>query len=251
MPALAAHVAFAQCVLAQLPAPLRARIEPHRALFLWGSQGPDLLFYDKPWRSTPVSALGNELHAQSGAAFFARLPARDTHAPQTHAYLLGLCCHYALDCAVHPMVDALAPDNVSHRLLESALDRHFVTAAHLPARHKLLPLSGVDFSAIAAAYPELADPTVLARAARTMVLAHRVFNHRALLGLIDRAAGAEGAMAALAMPDAPHSDVQTLLPLFAAAASEACALLIAYDDPATPQHVLDALLSKNFSGETV
>ena len=72
MPTTYAHYRFGCDVLAAMPTDLREIVEKHRQLFDFGVHGPDLLFYDKPFSSTRINAIGYASHERTGADFFAQ-----------------------------------------------------------------------------------------------------------------------------------------------------------------------------------
>lgn len=83
-----------------------------RAAFLWGCQGPDILFYHRrlPWQSGSLHDYGGKLHAADPAALFDSLAkvcryCRDrADFRLIYSYALGVCCHYCYDRKAHPLV---------------------------------------------------------------------------------------------------------------------------------------------------
>ena len=72
MPTTYAHYRFGCDVLAAMPSDIRKIVEQHRQLYDYGVHGPDLLFYDKPFSSTRINAIGYASHERTGADLFAQ-----------------------------------------------------------------------------------------------------------------------------------------------------------------------------------
>lgn len=165
MPALVTHYIFATETAAHAASPLAEIISADNDAFLWGAQGPDILFFHHPLRKNTVSRLGHAMHDRYIAHTFSVLAqecARHNN-PSAAAYLLGFCCHYALDRTVHPFVTYLVQYRLDpqyptlsysslHHLCESEMDRTLIVdrglrvpnsgkhGAALPA-HRLLTYS--------------------------------------------------------------------------------------------------------------
>ena len=108
--------------------------------FLWGCQGPDVLFFQRlaPWRrGQVVREYGSKLHDGSPSELFAALAdVLDTCSHQDCdpilSYALGMCCHYSFDRIAHPYVnwltdimiasDPRGPEFHYHGEIESMLD---------------------------------------------------------------------------------------------------------------------------------
>lgn len=125
MPALVTHYNFAQSVLQTAQPHLRAAASNDRMAFYWGSQGPDPLFFYHPLFKNPVSSLGRKMHEGRIARTFSVMVRQcaQTQDPSAMAYLLGFCCHYALDRTIHPFVTYV----VNYRL-----DPQYPTLSHSP-----------------------------------------------------------------------------------------------------------------------
>lgn len=126
------HYSMAKTLSARMELP---SVRRHTALFYWGAQGPDPLFFRSVLRGSPLHALGNRLHSErTGTFFFALAEAAgllpDCDRAAGEAYLFGFLCHYALDCRIHPYVYFLQhareragiPGN-HHCAIETAIDR--------------------------------------------------------------------------------------------------------------------------------
>ncbi len=127
MPAAYAHLKFGREVLATLPDPAAAVIRENFDAYALGLHGPDVLFYYRPLFPNKTSAVGYRLHDEPASDFFCA--ARATYLgrgarPLDRAYLFGFLCHFALDSACHPLVNAkIASSGVTHTEIESSFDR--------------------------------------------------------------------------------------------------------------------------------
>ncbi len=139
MPAIFTHIQFGKEVAATLPTSLREIIERHPAPFYLGTQGPDILFYHKPFKKkekNPVRKQGWDMHAESAASFFervAKILAENPNEAQT-AYAIGFLCHFTLDSQCHPFIDGHSVDGLSHGKIEAELDKLFFQRAGYPTR---------------------------------------------------------------------------------------------------------------------
>ncbi len=154
MPDIATHAQFGALVRPLLAQNIQDCIAKYPDLFQMGLQGPDILFHYRAIQSTPISQLGNDIHARAGYDFFAQIanlsPARDG---AQLVYLLGAVVHYALDRSCHPYVNVASNHNTAtHYSIESDLDLHIMRTYGLStARRDHLPKQ-VPVPAIAACY---------------------------------------------------------------------------------------------------
>ena len=140
MPAIYTHARFGEEVLTVLPPHLASLAQKHKQCFYLGTQGPDLLFYHKPFKSkakNPARKKGWDLHAVPPEDFFLRgakcllndksnFDEAGNFTPESAdaAYLLGFLCHFTLDFTAHPYIDENSVDGLSHGKIESELDKH-------------------------------------------------------------------------------------------------------------------------------
>lgn len=129
MPAFYAHKFFGAQVLQSLPAPLQAQLRSHEAAFILGTQGPDILFYHKPFTKNEIKDKGTYMHLCSAKSFFISCAEkiRQTQAGAESAeaaYVAGFICHFMLDNACHPHIYQLEDTGVSHGLIESEFDKY-------------------------------------------------------------------------------------------------------------------------------
>ena len=175
MPTTYAHYRFGCDALAEMPAGIREIIQRHRQIFDFGVHGPDLLFYDKPFSSTRINAIGYKSHERTGADFFPQAVKAMKASSQKEAalsYLTGVLCHFALDRECHPYVAEKEQTGASHSEIEASFDRYLMEKDGLdPVRHKvtkhLIP-SQSSALVIADFYPPL-TPKEIFHAEKSMV----------------------------------------------------------------------------------
>ena len=149
MPAIFTHVQFGKDVIASLSPSFSTLAKKYPQSFYAGTQGPDLLFYYKPWtgKKDPIRKQAWFLHDTAAEPFFLRAAKvlvddsenYDTEGnflPQTKeaAYLLGFLCHFCLDYTVHPYIEECLASGISHAKIESELDKHHLQRQSLPKR---------------------------------------------------------------------------------------------------------------------
>ena len=159
MPNYFTHLQFGERVLAALPEPLRARIQPQRADFDVGCYGPDPLFFYHLLHDNPVRRVGLRMHKVSALPVLRRL-ARiiSEDRPGAAGYAAGFLCHFALDSGCHGYIEARAAGGqTSHLRMEGEYDRLLMERAGLdPLRQTPLPrhkLSGAEMETVALIYP--------------------------------------------------------------------------------------------------
>ncbi len=252
MPAAGAHYQFGQLVQASASPAVTQAISSHQAMFDLGTQGPDILFFYRPYSKNPISRLGHILHSHSGHhLLLPLLPERSDWSPALTAYLLGLCCHYILDSRCHPRINQLAPTTKQHQRIEAALDRLVFDSYHLTApRHHMAPTK-VDIPALQAVYSELTRGQ-LREAAASLHHYNHLLEHPRLVSTLEGIAGKPGAFSLMCVPPeiAPEDSVHQLLPLFQAAIPQACRLLAILLDTATNDDTLLREMNLNYEGVT-
>ena len=129
MPAFYAHKFFGERVLDTLPSPLKENLNTHKEAFVLGTQGPDILFYHKPFSKNDIKTKGMDMHLASAMSFFKDCAEKIAKTPEGErsakaAYVAGFICHFMLDNACHPHVYALEDTGVQHGLIESEFDKY-------------------------------------------------------------------------------------------------------------------------------
>lgn len=144
MPAAITHYLFAKKV-EDLLKKQRPDILLNEDAFIWGTQGPDFLFFHyRPLRKKgiPLRKYGLAMHYSHVCTIVERMlnftgrQAKEDQ-PLFLSYIMGFVCHYALDSAAHPFIryaqDAFQksphwkhkkklPEGIVHAHIESTLD---------------------------------------------------------------------------------------------------------------------------------
>lgn len=103
MPAATTHVEMAKDVLRTSPE--IAKLVKNRQMFFLGSQGPDLLFFNRA-SILPGSTkkYGNMMHVHKVTEVISYFERYANASEDLKSYFLGYLCHYCLDSTVHPLV---------------------------------------------------------------------------------------------------------------------------------------------------
>lgn len=234
MPAFVSHHRFADAALTQAQPYIIKAVSAAPMAFRWGAQGPDILFYHQPLIENRVSRIGHCIHDVHVGCMFSTLVAECAHqnTPEAIAYLMGFCCHYALDSAAHPFVtyisnyrlDPLYPQlthSALHNMCEAELDRALLdkeqtggSAAFradlaLCMDKRVVPTIGaVLSSAIWEVYGTRVPPKTIAASMRSMLrilyLLHDKNGRRASAVLrLENCVGSAGAISSLMRPVQP------------------------------------------------
>ncbi len=129
MPTTYAHDLFGKMVYQKLDKEIQEMIKNNRMAYTIGQQGPDILFYMQPFRKNPVNQLGQEMHQQEAAGFFAKCREvyRRTGNKELLVYLFGFICHFMLDSACHPYIGKyIERTGAPHDEIETELDRELM-----------------------------------------------------------------------------------------------------------------------------
>lgn len=134
MPAIYAHRRFGLAVLEKLPEPLKSAITPYKEAYLLGFEGPDILFYHKPFQANATKKKGSDLHHVSAESFFVNAAkkicsqnADDVQNTALSAYVAGFICHFMLDNACHPRIYELEfTGKATHARIESEFDKYLL-----------------------------------------------------------------------------------------------------------------------------
>lgn len=139
MPALATHYFFGQEVLKRLPQEIHAFICSNKSAFDLGLQGPDILFYYKPFKPNEITKLGSYIHWQNAEKIInsAILAIKETKDDLALSYLLGFACHFILDSSLHSDISRIAPKIKDHFLLEAEMDRQIISKNYLDKPYML------------------------------------------------------------------------------------------------------------------
>lgn len=112
MPDVLTHILFAERVKDNLAdSNIRHFIHDNFKLFNLGAQGPDILFYYKPWNpyARNVRETGEMMHHRNTAMLFKDAitllnKSTGSYYEELLVYILGFLCHYYCDKSIHPYV---------------------------------------------------------------------------------------------------------------------------------------------------
>ncbi len=164
MPSIAAHYYFGQETARLVKAgnpEMDQVIEQNKSAFDLGLQGPDLLFYFKPYTRNRITAMGSDMHWQPAANSIEPAVQKIREAGQdgkAMAYLLGYTCHFILDSSLHGEIAENAPDMRAHFSLEAEIDRQIIQWNYSPRpqafkRHRFVQNGIKDIDFLKLIYP--------------------------------------------------------------------------------------------------
>lgn len=165
MPSIAAHYYFGQEIVERVNKNSREigeLIENNKAEFDLGLQGPDLLFYYKPYIKNKITGLGEEIHLHPGKELVdcAAKNIREEKNGAALGYLMGLACHFILDSSLHGEIANYAPEIREHLLLEAEMDRQIIEEnycrkPHTFKRHLLVKTTNIKSDFLKLIYPQV------------------------------------------------------------------------------------------------
>lgn len=143
MPDVLTHILFAERVKDKLAdSNIRHFIHDNEKLFNLGAQGPDILFYYKPWNpyTRVIRETGERMHHENTSEFFLDAIAllnksTGTYYEELLVYVLGFLCHYYCDKSIHPYVYSMIESGcynfengrtkLNHYDIEATMDTRF------------------------------------------------------------------------------------------------------------------------------
>lgn len=131
MPTTYAHDLFGKRVYQKLDGDIQEIIRRHRAAYIAGLHGPDILFYVRPFHKNRLNQMGQRLHHEEAAGFFERGKelCRATEDEGALVYLLGFVCHFMLDSTCHPYIsEYMEKTGARHDEIETEFDRAMMEA---------------------------------------------------------------------------------------------------------------------------
>jgi hypothetical protein len=165
MPSIAAHYYFGQEILKKINkdnSEIGEFIHNCRAVFNLGLQGPDLLFYYKPYMNNKINILGEEIHFRPARDLVgsAAVNIRQEKSNAALGYLMGLACHFVLDSGLHGEITQYAPDIREHLLLEAEMDRQIIkgnysSKPHTFNRYQLVKSTNKKWDFLKLVYPQI------------------------------------------------------------------------------------------------
>lgn len=158
MPAFYAHDRFGKKVVEYLNNDLKKTVKDHYRQYRIGLQGPDLLFFYRPFYPNRVAKYGNHLHDISAYPFFQhaiRVVRKKGKESREYAYLMGFVCHFILDSECHPYVEAyIEKSGVRHLEIEEEFEKMLLRLdGHDPLAYPVARLVPVDIATADAIWP--------------------------------------------------------------------------------------------------
>lgn len=130
MPSLYAHHTFGRNVFQGLPEHLKSVIRKYPDAFKAGLQGPDFLFFYRPFFRCHTNKLGHAQHRKPFDEFLSQIRPtiqRKGRNCGEYAYLLGFICHFMLDSESHSFVIPKAKEpGYNHLVMEIEFDRYLM-----------------------------------------------------------------------------------------------------------------------------
>ena len=179
MPVLYAHLRFGEEVGKRLPTPYTDIIAQYPEAFALGTQGPDILCYHYPIKTTEIRKKAPYLHSISGNQFFltqGKKLLQGAHGDLLQdngafaAYLCGVLCHFTLDATCHFYIDETMNEALTHGKMESELDKCVLRRDGKPIRgyNTATPIVDKNGAREAAAKVLEVPEEIIARAIKTM-----------------------------------------------------------------------------------
>ncbi|MBR6614825.1 MAG: zinc dependent phospholipase C family protein [Lachnospiraceae bacterium] len=138
MPAIFAHDLYGRDVFMELDPEVKTIIRNNRDCYYLGVQGPDVLFFYRPWGKNPINQKGYLYHERPAAELFAhglevmRHEKDEKKRNALMAYLLGVSCHFSLDHSLHGEVNRQKEETgFTHAEIETELDRRLLIRAEM------------------------------------------------------------------------------------------------------------------------
>lgn len=141
MPDFYAHYVHGQRVFALLRAEVASAIS-NKNLYNLGLQGPDFLYFHKPFRKTnnPVLKLATDIHNKNCTDVFDAVLSKIKIRPYTDefSYMMGFVGHFGLDSCCHPYINAMVTEmNRDHAEIEMEFEKFLLKHDGLhPLRYK-------------------------------------------------------------------------------------------------------------------
>lgn len=182
MPAFYAHDRFGKQVAEHLGKELKQTVKHHYRQYRIGLQGPDLLFFYRPYRPSRVAKYGVRLHEISAYPFFQhaiRVVRKKGRESREYAYLMGFVCHFILDSECHPFVEGYQEESgIDHLEIEEEFEKKLLRLdGKDPLAYPLAKLVPVDIAtadAIRPFYENISRKEIL-RSLRDLRIIKRIF----------------------------------------------------------------------------
>ncbi|MBR4878596.1 MAG: zinc dependent phospholipase C family protein [Clostridia bacterium] len=210
MPAILAHFQFGMEVMSGLQGEVLDIVKNYMDEYALGLQGPDVLFFYKPYISTKISKVGSLIHDKPGKYFFekGKMSIRKYRDKSIAAYLIGCVCHYCFDKNAHPFVDEAAPIINQHHMLEAEFDLYVSKKYRYSyPRNNYLPQKLSKPALIGDIYNVSAGE--LTQSLNDMRLFSAILEKRNLVEKTEKLVGKKGAFSCMSPPTAPAYKEET------------------------------------------
>lgn len=127
MPAVYAHALFGRKVYRRLAGECKDTVRKYKNYYILGLQGPDILFFYRPFYYNKFNKTGIRIHHETFALFIREakkaLKIYGIDSPEG-AYVLGFICHYMLDSICHPFViKEIERTGIDHISIETEFEK--------------------------------------------------------------------------------------------------------------------------------
>lgn len=130
MPSIYAHSSFGKDIYKKLPTELKKIVHKYPKAFNAGLQGPDFLFFYRPFIRCKPNKLGYSQHRQPFSDFLDKIrPVIQKKGKDCgeYAYMLGVICHFMLDSESHSYVIKKSEEpGYNHLVMEIEFDRYLM-----------------------------------------------------------------------------------------------------------------------------
>lgn len=165
MPSIYAHNKYGKFVISKLPKEIKAVIKKYPNAFRIGLQGPDFLFFYRAFSKNKVNQAGVYYHHHDAFSFMEHavdvIKECGTNSSQ-YSYILGFICHFTLDNACHPYVNAaMKQTGCGHVEIEGDLDQLILASEDfIPERYPMHILVPTDYATAESITPFYENLTV-------------------------------------------------------------------------------------------
>jgi len=210
MPAILAHFQFGMEVLKHLQDEALSIVKENIDEYTLGLQGPDVLFFYKPYTGTYISKTGSLIHSKAGKYFFekGKMSCEKYKDASLAAYLIGCVCHYCFDKNAHPFVNEKAPASKLHHKLEAEFDLYISKKYGLKyPRNTCLPVKVKNSKALGDIYN--ISGKQFANSLSDMRRYSAILENRKLVENAEKLVGKKGAFSCMSPPTTPAYTAET------------------------------------------
>lgn len=262
MPAVFAHDTFGKIVYKELEGEIYRLVQRYQKYFRIGLQGPDVLFFYRPFYSNPVNETGHRIHEEIAEGFFEHarevVSVHGKDSPHC-AYILGVICHFMLDSECHGCVEeTVRKTGISHNEIETEFERYLMLrAGKVPKKVRLenrIP-TDEEVATVMSEFYEGVTPDQMRRSLRFMQQVKYLLHvesrrkERRLVRLLkqaDREGKLEGILMRLTANEACRPVSSRLFTLFKAAVHPTVTMIYKYYQVLDNEEPLSVRFGRNF-----